>query len=76
LFQAAACISVRRVFAGIAQLVTRYLKEILYAQRQVADHLKVLRDPVRFDVRPRKDRRGVNVISDALPKKALWIGRR
>jgi hypothetical protein len=27
-----------------------------------------------YEVRPRKDRRGVNLISDALPFGALWYG--
>jgi hypothetical protein len=29
-----------------------------------------------YEVRQRRDKRGVNLISDALPKKVLWIRRR
>jgi hypothetical protein len=47
---------------------------VLYRERRRTEHCEKRSVPV-YKVRPRKDHRGVDLISDALPFGRLWYGK-
>src|SRR5881396_577778 len=58
----------------VAQIVRDALAKARSASNQSLEPTAGRRDATLYEVRPRKDKRGVDLISDALPFGRLWYG--